>query len=162
MKSRTILILTIIFAFLTDQASKYYVTDILKMPLGSERGVIPPFLNFKHVANPGINFGLFGADSPWAKWVLVGVAFLVIAVVLYWVRGRLWHRATAISTGLLIGGALGNVWDRLRLGYVTDFINNSLPGWNNPFAYNGADIWVFFGIIGLIFFEPKDEKPASD
>lgn len=149
------LILAALFAFLSDQGSKYYITDVLNMPLNTETPVIPPYLNFKHVANPGINFGLFGGNSAMMRWVLVGVALLVIVLMLYWIRKRLWHRPTAIFAGLLIGGALGNVYDRVTQGYVTDFINNSLPIWHNPFAYNLADVWVFVGIFGLVLFEPK-------
>ncbi len=147
--------LAALFAILTDQGTKYYITDILEMPLGSQMPVIPPFLNYRHVANPGINFGLFGSHTEWARWALVGIALLVIVLMLYWLRKRLWHLPTAIFAGLLIGGALGNVFDRITLGYVTDFINNSLPFWHNPFAYNVADIWVFVGIFGLVLYEPK-------
>jgi len=55
-----------------------------------------------------------------------------------------------ISTGLLIGGALGNVVDRVVYGAVADFLNMSCCGWNNPFSFNVADITIFAGAIGLV------------
>ncbi len=157
MNTRWLLILSAVFAFLTDQASKYFVVYGLDGPVHHNIPVIPPILNFRYVQNPGINFGLLGADSNLGRWGLTLLALTVIAFVLYWTRDRIQYKRVAISTGLLVGGALGNVYDRIVHGYVVDFINNSLPGWNNPFSYNLADVWVFVGIIGLLVFEPKKQ-----
>ena len=69
--------------------------------------------------------------------------------------------AARISAGLLVGGALGNVIDRLIHGYVLDFLNNSCCGYNNPFVYNTADLFIFAGAIGLIFFADDKKKPKQ-
>ena len=67
-----------------------------------------------------------------------------------------------IAAGLLIGGALGNVIDRLAYGAVADFLNMSLPGWDNPYSFNVADIAIFAGAIGLVLVPQKHDasKPV--
>ena len=70
-------------------------------------------------------------------------------------QGR-WAKASA---GLLIGGALGNVIDRIWYGAVADFLNMSLPGMANPYSFNVADITIFAGAIGLVLFSSDAEKP---
>ncbi len=156
-----ILTTSILFALITDQASKLYVVHVLDGVHNRNIPVLPPILNFRYLENRGINFGLFGSDGDAGRWILTIVSIIVIGFVLYYVRNRLGQKGIAISAGLLIGGALGNVVDRIYQGYVTDFINNSLPNWNNPFSYNLADVWIFIGIIGLIFFDSKDTKKQS-
>jgi len=67
-----------------------------------------------------------------------------------------------MAAGLLVGGALGNVVDRIAYGAVADFINMSLPGWNNPFSFNIADVAIFLGALGLVLFTGKEKHPAQD
>lgn len=154
-----VLILVALVIFALDQALKYYVVQILNLKEVFNIDVLPPVLNLRMAWNDGINFGLFGGDHPAKRWVLIGVALLISAVVLYWVRrenGGFWQNFAA---GLLIGGAIGNVVDRLVYGAVADFINNSCCGFHNPFSYNVADIAVFAGALGMVFFS-SDQKPA--
>jgi signal peptidase II len=93
--------------------------------------------------------------------VLIGVALAICVGVLIWVwRTPMSNWATA-AAGLLIGGALANVLDRLLYGYVLDFLNVSCCGINNPFVFNIADVFIFAGAIGLIFLAP-DAKAASE
>ncbi|MBD3664783.1 signal peptidase II [Sulfitobacter aestuariivivens] len=151
--------LSALVAFLIDQISKYVVIHMWGLRAGNPMDVLPPWLNFIYGENCGINFGLFGECSEASRWILIGLAVVICGAVTIWLyrsqQGWLAH----VSAGLLVGGALANVLDRLAYGYVLDFLNNSLPGWNNPFVYNIADIFVFAGAIGLIFFA-KDQKPA--
>jgi signal peptidase II len=98
--------------------------------------------------NAGINFGLIDGTS---RWILIGIALLITGWVIWWMRsqtGRLAH----LSAGFLVGGALGNVVDRVAYGAVADFLNMSCCGIENPFSFNVADISIFIGAIGLIFF----------
>ena len=136
--------------FVSDQVSKYYVVHILNLDRVRAIDVLPPYFNLRMAWNTGINFGLLSSDQGAARWVLIGVALAITAAVLWWVyrepMGR-WQRAAA---GLLVGGALGNVVDRVIYGAVADFINMSCCGISNPFAFNIADIAVFAGALGLI------------
>lgn len=148
-------------AFLIDQISKYVVVHMWELWRVREIDVLPPWLNFRYGENRGINFGLFGGGSEASRWILIGLALVICIAVLIWMRRGTFGTKERISGGLLIGGALANVVDRLVYGYVLDFLNNSLPGWNNPFVYNIADIFIFAGAIGLIIFADDKKTPAK-
>jgi signal peptidase II len=122
--------------------------------------VFPPYLNFKMAWNFGINFGLFGHGSdPNTKWILIALAFAIVAFVLVWVRRDPPGKLGLISAGLLVGGAFGNVLDRVLYGAVADFLNMSCCGYDNPFAFNVADIAIFAGAFGLVLF-PTDKNAS--
>lgn len=137
------------WAFLADQASKYLVVHGMNLNELGRIEVFPPFLNFHMAWNHGINFGLLADSSGLAKWILIAVAILISGFVYYWMRKDQPGRWGLIAGGLLIGGALGNVVDRLLYGAVADFLNMSCCGFSNPYAFNVADIAIFAGAIGL-------------
>ncbi|MEO0389605.1 MAG: signal peptidase II [Pseudomonadota bacterium] len=139
-----------VFAALLDQISKYVVIHAMNLAQIRAIDVLPPLLNFRYGENRGINFGMFGDGT--SRWVFVGLAVVICAVVLWWLRGNAQPRIALMSAGLLIGGALGNVIDRLLYGYVLDFLNMSCCGIQNPFVFNVADIFIFAGAIGLVLF----------
>ncbi len=148
--------------FLIDQISKYVMVHVLN--LSQVRGIdlLPPLLRFRYGENRGINFGLFGDAPDLVRWVLVAFSIVVVVGVLLWVR-RFQHSVLMLlSAGLLVGGALGNVVDRVAYGYVIDFLNMSCCGIDNPYVFNIADIFIFAGAIGLILFEGRARgKKAS-
>ena len=143
------------WAFITDQASKFLVLNALNLREVMHIEVLPPFLQFHMAWNTGINFGLFSDSPAAAKWVLIALAVLICGFVLHWVRKDPPGPVGMLCAGLLIGGALGNVIDRLLFGAVVDFLNMSCCGINNPYAFNLADVWIFAGAIGLILFGSK-------
>lgn len=143
------------WAFLIDQISKYLVVHWLALSQLHSIDVLPPLLNFRYGENRGINFGLFSDGSDLTRWVLIGFSLLIVAAVYIWVSRKQSSKLMQISAGLLIGGALGNVVDRLIYGYVVDFINMSCCSINNPFVFNIADVFIFAGAIGLILIDPK-------
>jgi signal peptidase II len=109
--------------------------------------------------NRGVNFGLgAGLDM---RWILIGVALVITAAVVWWVAREQMGKWAQISAGLLIGGALGNIIDRIVYGAVADFLNMSCCGIENPFAFNVADIAIFVGAIGLVFLTPSGENKKS-
>ncbi|WP_170467218.1 signal peptidase II [Ruegeria arenilitoris] len=141
-------------AFLIDQISKYLVVHVMRVAEG-HIDVLPPLLVFKYGENRGINFGLFQGDSDAARWVLIGVSLAISIGVLVWLMRTFPSKLMLVCGGLLIGGALGNVVDRVLYGYVLDFLNMSCCGINNPFVFNLADVFIFAGAIGLVLFEGK-------
>ena len=148
-------------AFLIDQVSKYLVIHVMALSRVLKIDVFPPWLNFRYGENRGINFGLLGDAPDVARWVLIVLALTISVAVFFWARRNAKSRLSQISAGLLIGGAMGNVLDRLYYGYVLDFLNNSCCGFTNPFVYNLADVFIFAGAIGLILFtdsEPRKPK----
>lgn len=156
-----LLIRTAIGALLIDQISKYLVVHWMELARVHAIDVLPPLLNFRYGENRGINFGLLDGDSDWVRWVLIGFSLLVAAGVLYWVRR--WHPSwrMQVSAGLLIGGALGNVVDRLFYGYVLDFLNMSCCDISNPFVFNVADVFIFAGALGLVLFDDSSRQKKA-
>ena len=137
------------WTFLVDQASKYAVVHWMDLMTRQEIEVAPPFLVFQMAWNRGVNFGL-GAQAD-MRWWLIGVALVISAAVLIWLYRTGGTKWMQISAGLLVGGALGNVVDRVLYGAVADFINMSCCGIQNPFAFNVADVAIFAGALGLAF-----------
>jgi signal peptidase II len=148
--------LTAIIVFGVDQLSKLAVVWGLDLASRGDIDVIPPFLNFRMAWNQGVNFGLLSHDAEFMRWVLIAVALAISAWVWIWVRRDDPAPRVQLLAGLLIGGALGNVVDRVLYGAVADFLNMSCCGIENPFAFNVADVSIFVGAIGLVVFAGRD------
>ena len=147
--------------FVIDQATKFLVVHVMGLASRLAIDVWPPFLNFRMAWNYGINFGLFSGDAAGTRWVLISVALGIVLFVLVWMRRDPPGPLGQVSAGLLIGGALGNVVDRLLYGAVADFLNMSCCGITNPFAFNVADIAIFAGALGLVLFPGTKGKKAA-
>jgi len=150
MQTRRRILWAALAAFALDQLTKLYVLLVLDLRAVYEIAVLPPVLSFRMAWNTGINFGLFSGAE--ARWVLIGIALVICAAVYIWIMREKPGRWGAISAGLLIGGAIGNVVDRVFYGAVADFLNMSCCGISNPFSFNVADVAVFAGAIGIILF----------
>ncbi|MDU8928025.1 signal peptidase II [Alisedimentitalea sp. MJ-SS2] len=140
------------WTFLADQASKYLVVHSLNLRELGELIAVPGFLNLRMAWNYGVNFGLFAEDSDLTRWVLVAVALVISGAVLWWTHHEENSWQARVSAGLLVGGAMGNVIDRLLYGAVADFLNVTCCGFNNPYSFNIADIAVFAGAVGMVVF----------
>lgn len=145
-------IATLIFAL--DRALKFWVVEGLDLLNTGQIDLWPPYLNLRMAWNEGINFGLFGSGSDVTRWVLVGVALLISLALLIWFR-KAKSKWLQVAVGLVIGGAIGNVYDRLTYGAVADFLNTSCCGIENPYAFNLADVSIFLGAVGLVFLDVK-------
>ncbi|MBI3452698.1 MAG: signal peptidase II [Rhodospirillales bacterium] len=129
-----------------DQVSKAYFYNIL-VAQGRPMVEILPFFNLVTVWNKGISFGLFGSGSMGSALVFTGLALAIVAVLVVWLR-RTDQVLPAAALGLVIGGALGNVIDRVRFGAVFDFLDFHAYGWHWP-AFNAADAAITLGVAGL-------------
>lgn len=127
---------------------------------GALTGGLPivPGLNLVLLRNDGVSFGLLGGLPP---WLLVALA-LTICVWLLATMQRTTDRIEAVECGLIVGGALGNVIDRMRHGAVTDFLDFYVGAWHWP-AFNLADTFIFFGVAALLLGSGKwRRRPASE
>lgn len=121
---------------------------------------ITSFFNLTMVWNEGISFGLFHGSG---VWILVGLSLIITVVFSGWMlRSTSWFQTVALA--LVIGGAIGNVADRLRFGAVADFFDFHVMGWHYP-AFNIADCGIVVGIALLVFdgiiLEPKRAQQAK-
>lgn len=146
MPSRASYLLLAGAVFLLDQTSKWVVGQALA--LGETRRVFPELFNLTHLRNPGAAFGLLSNhDSPWMAAFLIAfsVAALALVATLLW-RGP--ARLAGVGLGLVLGGALGNLFDRLRAGSVMDFLDFHLGSYHWP-AFNLADSAIVVGAAAL-------------
>ncbi|MDE9450395.1 signal peptidase II [Aliiroseovarius sp. Z3] len=153
------LLIAAILVFALDQGSKYHALYILDLDRVGVVPIWPPFLVYQMAWNTGVNFGLFGSDAATMRWVLVALSVVISVWVFVWVRKERLGRLANIAAGLLIGGALGNAVDRIYYGAVVDFLNMSCCGFQNPFSFNVADIFVFAGATGLVLFSSSKNTP---
>jgi signal peptidase II len=138
-------------ACLLDQASKLYLLFVHDLAANPVR--LGPFFDFVLARNTGISYGLFQTQGPVGQWVLLGLK--AVAVLLLWVwLSRAQSRLTALSLGLIIGGAVGNAIDRLAYGWVADFVffHVSTANWRfNWYVFNLADVAIVAGVAGLLY-----------
>ncbi len=134
--------------FLADQISKWVVTHPLAL---RDRGVIEllPIFDFKWVENYGVSMGFLTADSATGRWLLVALTGVIATGVTIWLwRERL--RPDAIALGLVLGGAIGNILDRVRFGHVVDFADLHFGDWHPFLVFNVADAAITIGVLLLV------------
>lgn len=149
--------------FLLDQWTKIIATDSLRI---YEAVVVNDYLNWTLMHNEGMAFSFLADQSGWQRWGISLVASAIVIWLLVWLK-KSEFKAKFLNLGLVfvIGGALGNIYDRLSLGYVIDFIE---AHYNDNFwpAFNVADtaisIGAFFLILDLIFGDNKDKEVADE
>ncbi len=128
-----------------DQLVKWWIIDWLAEPPGFVE--VLPFFNLVMVWNRGVSFGLLG-DAGLAPYLMAGIAGLVVIGLVVWLA-RVAQRLLAVSIGLIIGGALGNIVDRLRFGAVADFVDLHAGGYHWP-TFNVADAAITVGVAVML------------
>jgi signal peptidase II len=145
-------LVTALIACVADQASKLYLLKVFDLAAnGPVR--LGPFFDFVLTRNTGISYGLFQTDSALGQWVLLGTKVLAVLLLWLWLA-RASGRLTALSLGLIIGGAAGNAIDRLAYGWVADFVffHIKTATWRfDWYVFNLADVAIVAGVIGLLY-----------
>ncbi len=157
---RKYFILIAVIVLLLDRIAKWAVAS--NIALHDSVLVIPGFFRLTHVQNTGAAFGLFAESS--AQWkvgalVIFSVVALLIVCALLWKNGHSLS-TTSIGLSLILGGALGNLWDRLFTGHVVDFLDFYIGNYHWP-AFNVADSAIVIGAI-LLVSEIVFAKSASE
>jgi len=133
-------------SLVVDQVSKWWLLDVMEKA-GGPIEVLPMF-NLVMVWNPGISFGMFQSGSDWAPLILSALAMVLVIVLIRWLA-KAETKLLAVAFGLVIGGAVGNVIDRLVWGKVADFFDVHVAGWHWP-AFNIADSTIFIGAVIIV------------
>lgn len=145
-------LLTALATLAVDQSTKAWALGALWPPYSAGITILP-VLNLRLGFNTGVTFGLFADGAAGALWLLVVLTAVIIAFLARW----LWRTrsvAEAMALGLIIGGALGNLLDRLRQGAVTDFIDAHYAAWHWP-TFNMADVAIVCGVATLLLAEVR-------
>ena len=134
--------------FIVDQVSKFVMIGPLAL---QQRGSIAllPIFNFTWVENRGISLGLGQATSDTQRWLLVAATAAIALVVAWWIR-REQQSGDRLALALVLGGALGNIVDRTRLGYVVDFLDLHFGEWRPFLVFNVADAAISIGVVILL------------
>lgn len=146
-----------------DQFLKYWVLETFNLDYQGAQHEIVSFFQFTLTHNEGIALGLFQAGSAGARWLLTGLLSLVTLGVTYW----LWtekNRSDALGLGLILGGAIGNLVDRARLGYVIDYADLHFGDFRPFLIFNLADAAITIGVLILLAraLFVRDDSPETE
>lgn len=139
-----------------DLATKAWVSAAFQV---GDVHVVTPFFNLVLWHNPGAAFSFLAGAGGWQRWFFVAVTLAVSAVILAMLRKSGGNRLLAAALALVLGGALGNLWDRLTLGHVVDFIQLHAAGYYWP-AFNVADSAITVGVVLILWDGVRDARAA--
>jgi signal peptidase II len=145
-----------VLVVVSDQALKHWVVDGMRLAPGESAPLFWP-LSLTLVRNDGISFGFFQTHAPWSRWVLAAFSLGVSVALAIWAR-RAERPVVGLGAGLILGGAVGNLIDRVRLGAVVDFID--VHPLVFPWIFNVADSGITVGVIVLLADNLLGPRPA--
>jgi signal peptidase II len=134
--------------FVVDQAVKWVVTYPLQLPHRLTIDVLP-FFTLRWLKNTGVSMGLLNAGSEMGRWLLVALTCAIAAFVTFWMW-REKRRDDAVALALVLGGALGNILDRVRLGYVVDYADLQFGDIHPFLVFNVGDAAITIGVLLLL------------
>lgn len=158
MSARALGLLVAVLVFVADQATKLWILHGLVVSVGD---VIPvtPFLNLVLVWNRGISYGLMQQEADLGRWGLVGLTVAAVVLLCVWLA-RTHGRLAAVAVGLVLGGAAGNLVDRVAYGAVVDFVHLH-AGDVSWYVFNIADAAIVAGVIGLLWDSFRPRRPVD-
>lgn len=138
-----------------DQIVKWWALAALEFQQPVE---VLPFFNLTLVFNRGAAFSFLAGAGGWQRLFFIGLALMIAAALAVWLARSGWRqRGLAATLALILGGAVGNVLDRVRFGYVVDFLDFHAFGWHWP-AFNVADAAITVGAIGLLILSVREPR----
>ena len=162
MRNRQLGFVVALVIFALDQLAKWFVTGPLELRAVGEVYLLPIF-QFTYTENNGISLGLLNATNPVGRWMLVGLTSAIAIGVAYWI-GREKARFDQAALGLVLGGALGNILDRVRFGYVVDFADLHFGTFRPFLVFNVGDAAISIGVVILLLraFVTRKEQGEGD
>ncbi|WBX85688.1 signal peptidase II [Sphingosinicella microcystinivorans] len=144
--------------FVVDQLVKLWIIAGVGLQAKGSINLLP-VLSLTWVENRGVSMGLLQADGAKERWILTGVTALIAAGVAWWMRKET-NRIDILALALVLGGALGNIVDRVRFGYVVDFVHVHVGTWSF-YVFNVADAAITIGVAILLLRAFFERKPAA-
>jgi signal peptidase II len=147
--------------FALDQLTKWVVTGPLQLREVGQIYLLPIF-NLTYVENNGISLGLLNATNPVGRWILVAVTSAIAVAVAVWI-GREKSRIDQAALGMVLGGALGNILDRVRFGYVVDFADLHFGDFRPFLVFNVGDAAISIAVVILLLraFLTRKDRPEE-
>ncbi len=164
-RDRTVGFFIAALIFIVDQAVKAVVTGPLDIrQIGDVREIVS-FFDLRFVPNVGVSLGLLPAESPAMRWALVALTGVIAGGVAWWML-REKAKGDLYALALVLGGALGNILDRIRFGYVVDYADLHFGEWRPFLVFNVADAAITIGVVILLLRaflvrEPKASAPQE-
>ena len=152
-----------LIVFALDQLAKWIVTGPLALNRLGDQLVLLPIFNLTYTENQGISLGLLNATNPVGRWMLVAVTAAIAVGVAVWI-GREKHRLDQAALGMVLGGALGNILDRTRFGYVVDFADLHFGDFRPFLVFNVGDAAISIAVVILLlraFLTPKERTKGD-
>ena len=149
--------------FALDQLAKWIVTGPLGISQLGDQLVLLPIFNFTYTENNGISLGLLNATTEVGRWMLVALTSAIAVGVAVWI-GREKNRVDQIALGMVLGGALGNILDRVRHGYVVDFADLHFGDFRPFLVFNVGDAAISIAVVILLlraFLSRKERNEES-
>ena len=162
-KSRSLGFAVALLIFFLDQLAKTIVTGPLGVAHLGDQLYLLPIFNLTYTENNGISLGLLNATTAVGRWMLVAMTSFIAITVAVWI-GREKHRLDQIALGLVLGGALGNILDRVRHGYVVDFADLHFGDFRPFLVFNVGDAAISIGVVILLlraFLARKEGQQGS-
>ena len=162
MRERRLGFMVALAVFILDQLTKWVVTGPLDLNRIGEQIVLLPIFNLTYTENNGISLGLLNATNPVGRWMLVALTSAIAIAVAVWI-GREKNRLDQAALGLVLGGALGNILDRTRFGYVVDFADLHFGDVRPFLVFNVGDAAISIGVVILLLraFLTRKERPEG-
>jgi len=162
MKARQLGFIVALIVFALDQLAKWIVTGPLGIDQLGDQLYLLPIFNFTYTENQGISLGLLNATNPVGRWMLVGLTTAIAAGVAWWI-GKEKNRLDQLALGMVLGGALGNILDRVRFGYVVDFADLHFGDFRPFLVFNVGDAAISIGVVALLLraFLARKERPEE-
>ena len=163
LKARILGLAVALVVFFLDQIAKAIVTGPLKINQIGDQLVLLPIFNFTYTRNEGISLGLLNATNPVGRWMLVALTVAIAVGVAVWI-GKEKHKVEQAALGMVLGGALGNILDRVRFGYVVDFADLHFGEFRPFLVFNIGDAAISIAVVILLlraFLTRKDHAKGS-
>ena len=163
MRNRSLGFAVALVVFALDQLTKWIVTGPLEIKRIGDQLVLLPIFNFTYTENNGISLGLLNAQTDVGRWMLVALTSAIAIGVAVWI-GREKNRIDQAALGMVLGGALGNILDRVRHGYVVDFADLHFGDFRPFLVFNVGDAAISIAVVILLlraFLSRKERTEES-